>query len=235
MTIPEKNIQMPSLGLLCGGLGKRLGSLTKQIPKALVEINGEPFIAHQLRLVSRSGVKNVVVCAGYLGEQIKTYVGSGERFNVNVSYSFDGEKLLGTGGAVKKALPLLSDPFLIMYGDSYLNADFAPIIKYFYQKGAKALVTVFRNKNQWGTSNIAWKNGVITEYSKRSSSLQMEYIDYGLTMIRKSSFDSFSDIEAFDLDQVFIQMVHQDEMLGFEVEERFYEIGSLAGLEKVKQ
>jgi len=145
---------MPPLALLAGGLATRLRPLTATIPKALVEVAGEPFIAHQLRLLRREGVSRVVMCTGYRGEQIAEYVGDGGRFGLTVEYSQDGDRLLGTGGALKKALPLLGAEFLVMYGDSYLDIPFAPVVAAFRASHAKGLMVVYRNEGRYDKSNV---------------------------------------------------------------------------------
>src|SRR5947208_5467977 len=137
---------MPPLALLAGGLATRLGDLTKQVPKAMLEVAGEPFIAHQLRLLRRERVPRVVICAGYLAEQIQAYVGNGSRFGISVTYKLDGPKLLGTGGALRAALDQLGSEFLVMYGDSWLDIPYAPVVEAFRSSGQRALMTVFRNQ-----------------------------------------------------------------------------------------
>src|SRR3954470_6628948 len=159
--------EMPPLALLAGGLATRLGDLTKQSPKALLEVGGEPFIAHQLRLLRRERIPRVVICAGYLAEQIQAYVGDGSRFGIPVTYKIDGPKLLGTGGALRAALPELGDEFLVMYGDSWLDTAYLPVVEAFRANGQAALMVVFRNEGQWDTSNVWFEDGRIRLYSKR--------------------------------------------------------------------
>ena len=171
---------MPPLALLAGGLATRLGDLTKKVPKAMLDVAGEPFIAHQLRLMRREHVPRVVICTGYLAEQIEAYVGDGSRFGIPVSYRIDGPKLLGTGGALRAALPELGDAFLVMYGDSWLDTSYAPIVEAFSESGQPALMTVFPNAGQWDTSNVWFENGRIRLYDKRERLPQMQHIDWGL-------------------------------------------------------
>src|SRR5258708_1931944 len=111
---------MLPIAILAGGLATRLRPITETIPKALVEIAGEPFLAHQLHLLRANGYERVVMCVGYLGEMVRDFAGDGSQFGMQVEYSFDGEALLGTAGALRKALPLLADDFSVIYGDSYL-------------------------------------------------------------------------------------------------------------------
>src|SRR5262249_28341281 len=151
---PRAMTEMPSLALLAGGLATRLRPITEQIPKAMIEVAGEPFIAHQLRLMRREGIRHVVLCIGYLGEQIEAFVGDGSRFDVAVEYQVDGPTLLGTGGALRNALDKLGDEFLIMYGDSWLDIPFAPVVDTFRASRKPALMTVFRNEGQWDKSNV---------------------------------------------------------------------------------
>src|ERR1041385_439552 len=181
-------IDMPSLALLAGGLATRLGHLTKQIPKAMLEVAGEPFIAHQLRLLQREGIPRVVICAGYLAEQIQDYVGDGSRFGIPVSYRLDGPTLLGTGGALRAALGELGDEFMVMYGDSWLDIPYAPVVEAFRASGAPALMTVFRNEGRWDSSNVWFEDGRIRLYDKQQQRLpQMQYIDWGLSAIRSEA------------------------------------------------
>jgi choline kinase len=176
--------EMPPLALLSGGLALRLRPHTLKVPKAMIEVAGAPFIAHQLRLLRRERVPRVVLCVGYLGEQVEAFVGDGSQFGVAVDYCYDGPNLLGTGGALRKALPLLGPEFLVMYGDSWLDTSFAPVVAAFRQSGKPALMTVFRNAGRWDTSNIWYEAGAIRRYDKRERLPQMEYIDWGLSVVK---------------------------------------------------
>src|ERR1044071_9702153 len=114
---------MLPIAILAGGLATRLRPMTETIPKALVEIAGEPFLAHQLRLLRAAGYERVVLCVGYLGKMVREFAGDGSAFGLYVEYSFDGPTLLGTAGAIVRALPLLGPRFSVIYGDSYLPCD----------------------------------------------------------------------------------------------------------------
>ena len=176
-------MQMPPLALLAGGLATRLRPLTEQVPKAMIKVAGEPFIAHQLRLARREGISRVVLCVGYLWEQIRDFVADGRRFGVEVEYAVDGPKLLGTGGALRKALDKLGPEFMVMYGDSWLDTAFAPIVEAFRASRKPALMTVFRNDGRWDRSNVWFEDGEIKRYDKREIVPQMHHIDWGLSVI----------------------------------------------------
>jgi NDP-sugar pyrophosphorylase family protein len=221
---------MPALALLAGGVATRLRPLTETIPKAMVEVAGEPFVAHQLRLLRRVGVSRVVICTGYLAEQIQAYVGDGRDFGLSVLYSLDGPILLGTGGALKKALPLLGDSFFVMYGDSYLDIPFRPVVEAFERSGLPALMTVFRNENRWDTSNVEFAKGLIVRYDKKIRTPAMQHIDYGLGVLKPEVFAGWPAGQPFDLAEVYGRLVEQRRLAGFETLERFYEIGSPQGL-----
>ena len=221
---------MPPLALLAGGLATRLGRLTEQVPKAMLEVAGEPFIAHQLRLLRRERVPRVVICAGYLAEQIQDYVGDGSRFGLPVTYRIDGPRLLGTGGALRAALAELGSEFLVMYGDSWLDTAYAPVVEAFRQSGQPALMTVFRNKGQWDTSNVWFEDGRIRLYDKRERLPQMQHIDWGLGMIRSEALASRPADQPFDLGDFYSDLSRAGKLAGYEVTTRFYEIGSIEGL-----
>ena len=220
--------------ILAGGMATRLRPLTESIPKALVDINGEPFISHQLQLLRSKGIVRVVICAGYLGEMIHDFVGDGSRFDVQVEYSFDGGLLLGTGGAVKKALSLLSERFFVLYGDSYLPCDYEEVQAAFEGSGKKALMTVFHNEGAWDTSNVEFKNGQILAYEKQRLTPRMKHIDYGLGVFQREAFATVPEDMPYDLADLYQFLLEKGELAAFEVMERFYEIGSIAGLEELK-
>ena len=166
--------------ILAGGLATRLRPITDRIPKALVEINGEPFIAHQLRLLHARGIRRVVLCLGCLGEMVRQFVGDGRAFDLAVEYSFDGPVLRGTAGAIHQALPLLGSAFFVLYGDSWLPCDYADVEAAFVQSGKTGLMTVFRNDGQWDSSNVEFAGGGILAYDQKNRRPRMRYIDSGL-------------------------------------------------------
>jgi MurNAc alpha-1-phosphate uridylyltransferase len=221
------------IAILAGGLATRLRPLTETIPKALVEINGEPFIAHQMRLLKNKGIKRIVMCAAYLGERIQDFVGDGSRFGMQVTYSFDGEKLLGTAGALKRALPLLGDSFFVLYGDSYLPCNYQQIQTAFTENNKLALMTIFRNEGRWDTSNVEYKEGNILTYDKQNRTDQMHYIDYGLGVFNQNAFANVSLKEPTDLAHLYQTLLKQKQLTAYEVKERFYEAGSFKGLEEM--
>jgi NDP-sugar pyrophosphorylase family protein len=220
---------MPPIAVLAGGLGSRMAHLTATIPKSMLEVAGEPFIAHQLRQFHREGIRRVVLCAGHLMPVITDFVGDGARFGVTVSYSYDGEKLLGTGGALRKALPLLGREFLVIYGDSYLDIQFRPVVEAFTAGRRLALMTVLHNAGRWDTSNVEFVDGRIIDYSKQPTP-KMRHIDYGLAVLRRDAFDDMPSDGSFDLMRLYRSLIAKGEMTGFEVTKRFYEIGSPSGL-----
>jgi NDP-sugar pyrophosphorylase family protein len=220
---------MPPIAVLAGGLATRMQPATLSVPKSMLEIAGEPFIAHQLRLFRRQGIERVVLCLGYLGEQVSAFVKDGGRYGLQTAYSYDGDVLLGTGGALRRTLPLLGDEFLVTYGDSYLDIPFRPVVDEFRASSTCGLMTVLRNDGRWGTSNIEFADGRIIDYSKKPTP-RMTYIDYGLTMLSASALATFAEGKAFDLADVYRGLVQQGRMAALEVKHRFYEIGSPAGM-----
>jgi NDP-sugar pyrophosphorylase family protein len=226
---------LPPLALLAGGLSTRLRSITTTIPKSMVSVAGVPFIDHQLRLLVRQGIRKVVLCIGYLGEQIESHVGDGARFGCSVFYARDGITLRGTGGAIRNALPLLGDHFFVMYGDSYLPIDFKLVYDGFLSSAMPGLMTVFRNENRWDKSNVAYDQGRILAYDKVNRTPDMQYIDYGLGILSTESFVPWMQTETFDLAAVYSALVRVRRLCGFETLNRFYEIGTPDGLHETDQ
>jgi NDP-sugar pyrophosphorylase family protein len=222
--------EMPAVAVLAGGLATRLRPRTETVPKAMLEVAGEPFIAHQLRLLRREGVRRVVLCIGYLREQIEEFVGDGNGFGLSVTYRADGPRLLGTGGALRAALDDLGPEFLVLYGDSWLDVPYMPIVEAFQAAQPPALMTVFRNEGSWDRSNVWFEDGRIKIYDKRQQLPQMRYIDWGLGMIRSDALAARPTGEPFDLGDFYSQLAREGRLAGYEVKTRFYEIGSEDGL-----
>ena len=216
--------------ILAGGLGTRLYPLTERIPKALVEINGEPFLAHQLRLLRARGIERVVLLIGQHGERIREYAGDGERFGLGIEYSADGPVLRGTAGAVRHALPLLGDAFFVLYGDSYLPCAYREVGEAFRAAGRRGLMTVYRNAGRWDASNVEFAGGRIVAYDKRNRTARMQHIDYGLGVFSRAAFE---DAAYTDLADVYSDLLRRGELAAFEVDERFYEVGSFEGIREL--
>ncbi|HEY6337095.1 MAG TPA: sugar phosphate nucleotidyltransferase [Candidatus Sulfotelmatobacter sp.] len=220
---------MLPVAILAGGLATRLGPLTETVPKSLIAIKGEAFVAHQLRLLQGSGIQHVILCVGHLGQMIERAIGNGADFGVKVEYSYDGATLLGTAGAIRNALPKLGKSFFVMYGDSYLACDYAAVEQEFWRRGKSGLMTVFRNDGQWDSSNVEFEEGRILAYSKKNRTVRMRHIDYGLGVFRA---EAFAGTRAADLADVYAEVLEANDLAGVEVHERFYEIGSPAGLKE---
>ncbi|CAN5599795.1 nucleotidyltransferase family protein [soil metagenome] len=218
------------VAILAGGLATRLRPITETIPKALVTVAGEPFLAHQLRQLHREGIRKAVLCVGYLGEMIEEQFGAGEAYGMQLQYCYDGPHLRGTGGALKHALPQLRSPFFVLYGDSYLPTSYARVAEAFLRSGRIALMTVFRNEGRWDTSNVWFEDGSILLYDKKQQRPEMHHIDYGLGVFRAEAFDRWPESNPFDLAEVYHDLAKNSRLAGHEVTQRFYEIGSPAGL-----
>ena len=221
------------VAILAGGLATRLRPITEKIPKSLVPVAGRPFLAHQLEMLHARGLRRAVLCIGYLGEMIQRDFGD-EAFGMKLEYSFDGEKLLGTGGAIKRALPKLGEEFFILYGDSYLPIQYAPVVEFFHRSGKPGLMTVYRNDGQYDASNVVFCGGEIVVYDKKAKRPEMRHIDYGLSLFKSSVFDAYAPDQVFDLAEVMGRLVREKQLAGYEVSERFYEMGSPAGLAELE-
>ncbi len=218
------------VAILAGGLATRLRPATAKTPKALLRVAGEPFLVHQLRLLHSEGFRKIVICVGYLGEAIQANIGDGSTLGLHIDYSFDGPTLLGTGGALKRALPKLGEKFLVIYGDSYMPVDYAAIVQAFVVSGKPALMTVFENEGRWDASNLWFDSGEIRRYSKKLRTSEMRYIDYGIAVLSASVFGSFPGDAMFDLADVYSRLVSEKQVAAYEVKQRFYQIGSREGL-----
>jgi NDP-sugar pyrophosphorylase family protein len=226
---------MLPLAILAGGYATRLGLLTIETPKCLIEINGRPFVDWQLDLLIEHGYSDFIFCVSYKSDAVQEYLGDGSSRGARIQYSVDGDTQLGTGGAIQKALPKLGDKFGVIYGDSYLPINYRAVEQFFLNSRSHALMTVYENKNEFDSSNVEFIDGKLINYEKGSNSRQMHHIDYGISFFREAAFRSWQNLSSFDLSEVCHQLATHGELLGFEVFERFYEIGSLQGIGEFTQ
>jgi len=223
------------IAILAGGLATRMRPLTQRIPKVLLEVAGKPFAVHQLELLRENGFRDVVFCIGHLGEMVERELGDGSQLGMSIRYSHDGDRLVGTGGALIRALPLLDDPFLVIYGDSYLDCDYAGAEHAFVDSGKLGLMTVLRNEGRWDSSNIVYRDGAIIRYDKKNRTDDMHHIDYGLGGLHHRALDGYPRDASVDLADVYADLVARHELSAFEVTQRFYEIGSPDGLREFEE
>ena len=218
------------VAILAGGLATRLRPLTETLPKALITVAGEPFLAHQLRLLRSKGIRRVVLCLGYLGDMVEQHFKDGDQYGMEIEYSFDGPQLLGTGGALKHALPVLNRQFFVLYGDSYLPINYGSVAQAFCNSGKPALMTVFKNDGRWDSSNVEFRGKEIRRYNKINRTEDMQYIDYGLGVFRAEVLANWPGDKPFDLADVYQDLTERKQLAGFEVTQRFYEVGSAKGM-----
>ena len=222
------------VAILAGGLATRLHPVTTTVPKALVDVGGRPFAEHQLDWLRSQGVEHVVFCVAHLGEMIRDALGNGSRWNLHIDYVFDGGTLLGTAGALKRALPVLGKAFFVLYGDSLLTCDLPAVERAFRASGRAGLMTVFRNDDKWDRSNVLFTEGRLIRYDKVNRTPEMKHIDYGLGVLTDRALAPVLPDRPSDLAAVYERLLADDDLAGVEVTDRFYEIGSPEGLEETR-
>jgi NDP-sugar pyrophosphorylase family protein len=220
----QDGIGLPPVCILVGGLGTRLGEHVRDVPKPILEVAGAPFLDHQLRLLAAHGASEVVLCVGYLGELIEREIGPA-RHGIAIAYSYDSPGLDGTLGAIRRALPLLGERFLVLYGDTYLRIDYRAVAESWLAGGQPAVMTVLRNEGRWDVSNAVLRDGMVVRYDKANPIPEMHWIDYGLGGLREDALAVAPESER-DLSGLYRLLAERGELMGFEAEERFYEIGS---------
>lgn len=223
------NLSDMQVVVLMGGLGTRLKDYTKTCPKSLVDVNGKPFFEYQLDLLCAWGFKKYLFLIGYKADMIEEYFKDGSDRGVSIEYCYDGKELLGTGGAVRRAYDKLEDDFILIYGDSFMDIDYAETV-YRYTKGksngARALMTVLCNHNRFDKSNVVMKDGQLVLYDKHNPSPEMDYIDYGVCVYEKSLFAAYEEGEKFDIAKIQHELSLKGQMVPQVVTKRFYEIGN---------
>lgn len=225
--------------ILAGGLGTRMWPETRTIPKTLLPIAGTPFATWQLSWLARSGIDSVVYCVGHLGEQIRDHVGDGGSWGLSVRYVDEGDHLRGTAGALRLAFDerALEEDFLVLYGDSWLQIDPAGVLRAARERREPALMTVFRNDGRWDGSNVVLEGARVARYAKGLIPLppEMRWIDYGLLAFRREVIgERVPPGTPADLAPVCGGLAGDGLLAGFEVSQRFYEIGSVAGRDELE-
>ena len=229
-------MSLPPIAILAGGLATRLHPITVTQPKAMVPVNGEPFCAVQLRQLRAQGFEHVLFLLGHLGDQIRDFAGDGERFGLRIDYVEDGPEPRGTGGAVLGALPVLGDLFFVTYGDTLLQYDPRDVLASFGQGGTEATMLVLHNRDQWDRSNVALKDDRVVFYGRdRTGRDDVEWIDYGATLFSAPALRAFAGAAVCDMGALLADLAERRLLAGYEVTERFHEIGTPAALSETEQ
>jgi len=215
--------------ILTGGLGTRLRPITQKVPKAMVEVRGRPFLEYELDLLRRGGIDDVVLCVGHLGELIEDHFGGGSRLGLSLRYSWDGPRLLGPAGALKRAEPLLGDRFFVTYGDAYLRAPYRAMMDSFRDSGKLAMMAAYRNENKHGRSDIEVRMGYVVRYDKRGKD-KLRWINFGVTALQKRALSLIPKGVEYGEQEFYGELIAKKELLSFPVTKRFYEIGNPASL-----
>jgi NDP-sugar pyrophosphorylase family protein len=224
---------MPPVCILAGGRGTRLGERARAVPKPLLDVAGEPFLIHQLRLLASHELREAVICVGHRGELIESRIGA-EQFGMRIAYSYDSPTLDGTLGAIRRALHLLPERFLVLYGDTYLRVDYAAASHAWHASGLPALMVVLHNDGRWDTSNAHYRQGVVTSYDKAAPTRDMDWIDYGLGGLTVGALERVDDGEG-DLAALYGALASRGELCGYPATDRFYEIGTPDAFEETEK
>lgn len=218
--------------ILCGGLGTRLGALTRETPKPMVQVAGRPFLEYEVDLLRRNGVDDIVLCIGYRGEQIRDYFRDGSSFGVRISYSYDGRDLVGPAGALRKASHLLDEIFFVTYGDAYLRAEYTRAMNQLRRSSALGLMTVYRNEDRHGRSDLVVNGGRVVVYDKKATRPGMRWINYGVSVLRKEALELVPRTGFCGEEEFYGELIRRGELLALSVRRRFYEIGTRPALEE---
>jgi len=221
--------------ILAGGLGTRMWPIAETVPKTLLPVAGRPFADWQLQWLADAGIESVVYCIGYLGDEVRRFVGDGRAWGLTVGYVDEGTRLRGTAGALRLAAEegVLDERFLVLYGDSWLQADPSDVFRASELSGLPALMTVFENLGRWDGSNVVYRDGLVVRYEKGLDPVppEMRWIDYGLSVYTRDLIEARIDLrDAADLAPICSALAAEGRLAGYPVAERFYEIGSPDGL-----
>ena len=216
--------------ILVGGLGTRLGPLTKAVPKPMVLVGGKPFLEHEIRLLKRNGILDFVLCVGYLGRMVEDYFGEGGKLGVRIRYSHDGPRLLGPAGALKKAEALLDDRFFVTYGDAYLRADYSGLMRALVESGKLGVMAVWHNRGRYGKSDLVVEDGRVVRYEKGGRDKDLEWVNFGVSALSKRALALIPSGRECGEEEFYGELIKRGQLLAFPVDNRFYEIGTPGSL-----
>ncbi len=216
--------------VLAGGLGTRMESITGGAPKALLPIGPKLFIDWQLMWLKKIGISDVILALGHGSQSIVDYIEKvqSDKAYPQVNYSFDGDKLLGTGGAIKRAAKLLSPNFYVTYGDTIVFLNAKDMAKEHNASGKAMTLAIIQNRNQGDASNVRLVNGEVY-YDKFNRTADMDYIDYGMSIVNKDYFMKNTPEGAFDYATFTNNACKAKQVQGYFVKTLFQEIGSPSG------
>jgi NDP-sugar pyrophosphorylase family protein len=220
--------------ILAGGLGTRLQPLTRSVPKPMVNVHDRPFLEYELTLLAQNGITDVVLCVGYLGEQVLRHFGSGRTLGIQIQYSWDGEQLVGPIGALKNAESLLEDSFFVLYGDAYLRLDYQALMDSILFSNRLGAMAVLHNYDEYGPSDLLVEDGIVKEYDKKHSRPELEWVNFGVSALRRQALQLVEPRRFCDEETFYGQLIAQRQLIAFEVKDRFYEIGNPSGLEQFR-
>ncbi len=217
--------------VLAGGLATRMHPHTERVPKSMLEVGGRPFIDWQLELLAGSGIGEVVLCIAHLGQAIRDHVGDGARHGLSVRYAVEEPgRLLGTAGALRAALPLLSPRFLVTYGDSYLPFDYGEPLRLLEgHADCEGVMAVYRNAGRFEPSNVVTDGAWVLRYRKHPAGPEFDHIDYGATALRREVVEVLPPGVPLGLDRLQEDLAGRGRLRALVVRERFFQIGSPAG------
>jgi N-acetyl-alpha-D-muramate 1-phosphate uridylyltransferase len=221
--------------ILAGGLGTRVTALTGGlVPKALLSVAGRPFIDRKIEELAAAGVTEVFLLIGHNAASIEDHFGASPA-TIDVHLIADGERLLGTAGAIRAALDRLPPVFWVTYGDTFLDAPMAQIEQSFVNSDALAVMTVLKNEDRWQTSNVSVEDGEVTVYDKTASPGSHCYIDYGLILFRAKCFATLASGDVCDLSTVLRALIANRALSAAEVTVPFRDIGTPEALAETSE
>jgi NDP-sugar pyrophosphorylase family protein len=216
-------------------MGTRLGQLTADVPKPMIPVDGKPFLEHEISLLKRSGIGDFVLCVGHLGDKVELHFGDGSRWGVKVRYSYDGPKLAGPAGALKRAGPLLEESFFVTYGDAYLRADYKGMMRALLGSERLGLMAVYHNRNRYGNSDVVVRDGRVAGYDKKRAGEGMEWVNFGVSALRRRALDLVPEGRECGEEEFYGELIRRGELLAFPVEDRFYEIGTPGSMKEFER
>lgn len=234
--------------ILAGGPGRRMRPLSSVVPNPLVRVDGRPFLAHQLDIVRANGIRRVVLCVGHLAGKVQGYFRDGSAFGIEIVYSDDGQHLLGTAGALRKARRLLDEAFFVMYGDTYTVVQYPRIWSYFQRFNRLGLVVLNHAGGADDLPVCTVRGGLVTRCAADAESRRLRalartargpdapavFLDTGLSVLRREALALVPPRRHTDLPTLFNTLAGRGQLLALRTDSLTHSIASQAGLSEFR-
>lgn len=222
--------------ILVGGKGTRLRPLTNKNPKCLLDVNGKTITEHLFDLFKKYGIRDIILCVGYLKEKVKEYFEDGSKFGVNITYVEEDEPL-GTAGPLKLAKHYLTDSFIVSNGDELKNLNIPRMFRLHKRKDASATIglTSVSDPSHYGVARLSGSRILEFVEKPKAEEAPSNFINAGLYILEPEIIDMIPDGFSMLEKDIFPKLAKKGKLRGFPFAGQWFDIGNIERYEIAKK